>query len=405
VELGAGATLKVHKSDVTTPYSRCVPGEQLRLKVATAVALLRAGFTTRIEIGDQVSLLTLALVSDRGSAAGVISAGVTCHFGMGYRGEAGFDAGVLLAGRYRLAELVGRGAMARVWRARDELLGRDVAVKQVDRSHPHGLVEARLAARVRHPHVTVVHDVVVHDGSYWLVMDYHRGASLAAVLGGGRRRLPPAVAAAVGLQLLAALGAVHAAGVVHCDVKPANLLLGEDGRLVLIDFGIAETAGGDPAHPARRTGHVVGSPAYMAPELIRGEAPQPAADLWSLGATLYMAVEGRPPFPQAEAVPTLTAVLREPPRPARRAARLQPLLALLLDKDAARRPSHDAVQTLLTGAYPSRPTPAYTVFGSSGGGRAARSAAASLPAGGLTCTLPSPRIPVAAALDTVEAAA
>ena len=143
----------------------------------------------------------------------------------------------------------------------------------------------------------------------------------------------------------------------------------------------------------------------MAPELVRGEAPQPAADLWSLGATLYMAVEGRPPFPQAEAVPTLTAVLREPPRPARRAARLQPLLALLLDKDPARRPSHDAVQTLLTGAYPSRPTPAYTVFGGSGGGRAARSAAASRPAGGLTCTLPSPRIPVAAALDTVEAAA
>jgi serine/threonine protein kinase len=142
----------------------------------------------------------------------------------------------------------------------------------------------------------------------------------------------------------------------------------------------------------------------MAPELIRGEAPQPAADLWSLGATLYTAVEGRPPFPQAEAVPTLTAVLREPPRPARRAARLQPLLALLLDKNPARRPSHDAVQTLLTGAYPSRPTPAYTVFGSSGG-RAARSAAASRPAGGLTCTLPSPRIPVAAALDAVEAAA
>ena len=125
-------------------------------------------------------------------------------------------------------------------------------------------MEARLAARVRHPHVTVVHDVVVHDGSYWLVMDYHRGASLAAVLGGGRRRLPPAVAVAVGLQLLAALRAVHAAGVVHRDVKPANLLLGEDGRLVLIDFGIAETAGGDPAHPARRKNQRTGPGRYHA---------------------------------------------------------------------------------------------------------------------------------------------
>ena len=183
------------------------------------------------------------------------------------------DAGLLLAGRYRLAEVVGRGATARVWRARDELLDRDVAVKQVD--HAHGRVEARLAARVRHPHVSVVHDVVVHDGSDWLVMDYHQGASLATVLSRGRRRLPPAAVAALGLQLLAALRAVHAAGVVHCDVKPANVMLGQDGQPVLVDFGIAETAGGDPAHPARRTGHVVGSPAFMAPELVRGEAPRP----------------------------------------------------------------------------------------------------------------------------------
>ena len=306
------------------------------------------------------------------------------------------DTGLLLGGRYRLAEVVGRGATARVWRARDELLDRDVAVKQVD--HAHGRVEARLAARVRHPHVTVVHDVVVHDGSDWLVMDYHQGASLATVLSRGRRRLPPTAVAALGLQLLAALRAVHAAGVVHCDVKPANVMLGEDGRPVLVDFGIAETAGGDPAHPARRTGHVVGSPAFMAPELVRGEAPQPAADLWSLGATLYTAVEGRPPFPQEEAVPTLTAVLPDAPQPARRAGRLQPLLALLLDKDPARRPSHDAVHALLADAYPrSRPIPASAICGRTARRRAPRSAAASRPAGGVTSTLPSPRIPVAAA--------
>ena len=156
----------------------------------------------------------------------------------------------------------------------------------------------------------------MHAGSCWLVMDYHGRASLASLLRNGRRRLPPAQTAALGLQLLAALRAVHAAGLVHCDVKPANLLLGADGRLVLVDFGIAETIDGGPAHPARRTGHILGTPAYMAPELVRGEAPRPAADLWSLGATLYTVVEGRLPFAYAEAAPTLAAVLHDPPEPA-----------------------------------------------------------------------------------------
>ena len=306
--------------------------------------------------------------------------------------------GVLLAGRYRLAELVGRGAMARVWRAQDELLNRAVAVKQIDQPHPHGLLEARLAARVRHPHVVGVQDVVVHAGSSWLVMDYHGGASLAGVLRGGRRRLPPPDTAALGLQLLAALRAVHAAGVVHCDVKPANLLLGDDGRLVLVDFGIAETLADEPAHPARRTGHVIGSPAYMAPELVRGEAPRPPADLWSLGATLYTIVEGRVPFPHAEAASTLAAVLHDPPEPARRAGRLQPLLARLLDKDPARRPSHDQVQALLVNAFPTRP-PVFSVRGDpaarSSRSEAATSAPVALrPPGGSTCTLPSLRTPV-----------
>ena len=315
-------------------------------------------------------------------------------------GAADPDTGVLVAGRYRLAELLGRGATARVWRARDELLDRDVAIKQIDQPHSHGLVEANLAARVRHPHVAGVHDVVMHAGSCWLVMDYHGGASLALLLRTGRRRLPPAQTAALGLQLLAALRAVHAAGVVHCDVKPANVLLGADGRLVLVDFGIAETIDGGPAHPARRTGHILGTPAYMAPELVRGDPPRPAADLWSLGATLYTVVEGRLPFAYAQAAPTLAAVLHDPPEPARRAGRLQPLLALLLDKDPARRPSHDAVQALLVHPFPTRSTPVFAVRGSTAGAEAARSeAAGSAPAAprrphGSTCTLPSPRMPV-----------
>jgi serine/threonine protein kinase len=169
----------------------------------------------------------------------------------------------LLAGRYRLAGLAGRGATASVWRARDELLDRDVAVKQFHKWHPHDVVEARIAAQVRHPNVVAVHDMVQDGGSCWLVMDYHGGTTLATLIRGGRK-LPPPVVAALGQQLLAALRAVHAAGVVHCDVKPANLLIGADGHLVLIDFGIAETDG-NPAHPGRRNGYIIGSPAYMAP--------------------------------------------------------------------------------------------------------------------------------------------
>ncbi len=263
---------------------------------------------------------------------------------------AALRAGVLLASRYRVTELLGSGATASVWRAHDVLLDRDVAVKRFHQRHSHGVAEARIAARVRHPNVAAVHDVITHDGSYGLVMDYYGRATLTALLRGGRR-LPPRIVAALGLQLLAALQAVHAAGVVHCDVKPANLLLGDDGRLVLIDFGIAET-GDEPAHPARRNGDVVGSPAYMAPEVVRGEAPGPPADLWSLGATLYTAVEGRPPFPPGDPVPTLAAVLHDPPAPTRRAARLQPLLTRLLAKDPAARPAHDAIHALLTDAYP-----------------------------------------------------
>src|SRR6185312_5497655 len=150
-------------------------------------------------------------------------------------------------------------------------------------------------------------------------------------------RLPPPVIAALGLQLVTALDAVHAAGIVHCDVKPANLLLGADGRLVLVDFGIAEAGDSGPVNPVRAEGFVVGSPAYMAPELVRGETASPAADVWSLGATLYAGV----------AVEILAAVLNDPPPPARRAGRLAPLLDRLLAKDPAERPAHAAIRTAL----------------------------------------------------------
>ena len=258
------------------------------------------------------------------------------------------ESGAVLAGRYRLVEMLGRGSTATVWRARDEVLHRDVALKQLHLRRSQGLREARTAARIQHPNVVTVNDVLPSGD---LVVEYHRGPTLATLLRRGRS-LPPPVVARLGQQLLAALQAVHAAGVVHCDVKPANMLVGDDGRLTLIDFGIAEIEGATPAHAARRSGCVAGSPAYMAPERIRGEAPLPASDLWSLGATLYAAVEGRLPFPQDDAAAHLAAVLHDPPAPARQAGRLQPLLARLLVKDPGGRPSHPAVQALLTEVGP-----------------------------------------------------
>jgi serine/threonine protein kinase len=258
--------------------------------------------------------------------------------------------GVLLGSRYRLAKRVGSGASADVWRAHDELLDRDVAIKLFRTHNPIG-AEARLTARVRHPNVVAVHDLVLHRGSACLVMDYHPGGSLADLLQ-NQHRLPPSVVAELGLQLSAALEAVHEAGVVHCDVKPANLMIADDGRLVLIDFGIAELSGGEPVHPARRTGDVVGSPAYTAPEVVLGGPPRPASDLWSLGTVLFTAVVGRPPFLHEGIVPTLTAVLHDPLPAASRAGRLRPLVERLLVRDPAARPSSAAIRSMLVAAYP-----------------------------------------------------
>ena len=285
---------------------------------------------------------------------------------------------LLLAGRYRLVGRVGRGGAAEVWRGHDERLDREVAVKQIVRRHPAGsgrsdgteaLTEARLAARVRHPNVAAVHDLVEQDRSCWLVQDYVPGRTLAAALR-ACGPLSPIEVAGLGSQVLAALEAVHAAGIVHCDVKPANLLLGDDGLVVLVDFGIARTPAEEAtgrlggAGPDGGEDSVVGTPAFLAPELARGERPQPAADLWSLGATLYCAVEGRPPFAAGDPASTLAAVLHDPPRPSHRAGPLRPLLERLLVKDPAGRPAHAEIGGLLAavrgsaGRTPDRPADA-----------------------------------------------
>ncbi|MDT3397493.1 serine/threonine-protein kinase [Streptomyces sp. B1866] len=270
------------------------------------------------------------------------------------RGRDGQRYARLVAGRYRLLGELGRGGMGVVWQARDEVLGREVAVKEV--RAPAGLAdrdvallyarlerEGRAAARVTHRNVVTVYDVAVEAGHPWIVMELVRGLSLADVIR-HEGALPPARAAAVGTQVLAALRAAHGAGVLHRDVKPANVLLANDGRAVLTDFGIA-VAEGDSA--LTLTGELLGSPEFLAPERALGHAPGPASDLWSLGVTLYAAVEGRSPFRQDTPLSTLRAVVDEPLPPPRRAGPLAPVLDGLLRKDPASRLTADEAERML----------------------------------------------------------
>ena len=249
--------------------------------------------------------------------------------------------GRVVAGRYRLLGLVGRGGMGRVWRAEDELLGREVALKQVIVSET-ALGEARALARLDHVGIVRVHDLLDHDGEPWIVMELLTGRSLAAVLADGP--LPVAEVARIALRILDALQAVHRAGLVHRDVKPANIQLCDDGRVVLTDFGITSALDDETTVPA---GGMAGSPAYLSPERARGDADGPSSDLFSLGATLYAAVEGRPPFGTGDPFNTLVAVVQQPPEPFRYAGPLRPLLLALLTKDPAHRPTPAATRRAL----------------------------------------------------------
>src|SRR3954469_20939877 len=232
----------------------------------------------------------------------------------------------LVAGRYRLHPPLGRGGMGVVWAAEDELLQRAVAVKEVrfpptvsdeerETLRERTMREARTAARLDHPCAVRVFDVCEDDDQPFIVMELLAGRSLSDIV---REDGPvsPAMTAEIGLCLLDALEAAHSAGIVHRDVKPGNVVVRDDGRVTLTDFGIASTAG-DPSITS--TGLLLGSPAYISPERARGGSPQPASDLWSLGATLYTAVEGHPPFDKSDPFATLTAVVTEEPEPCRRA--------------------------------------------------------------------------------------
>jgi hypothetical protein len=276
------------------------------------------------------------------------------------------DAGRVIAGRYRLEAPIGRGAMGVVWRARDLLLDRDVAVKEVQiaetlteaeraNAYQRTLREAKTAARLNHPGVVTVYDVAEDGGRPWIVMQLVRAQSLDQVLSTSGP-LPPRRAADVGRQLLAALTVAHAAGVMHRDVKPSNVLLGRDDRAVLTDFGIA-TFQGDPR--LTQTGMVMGSPGFTAPERIRGEDASPASDLWSLGATLFAAVEGHGPFEQrGGAITTMSAIIHEDAPPAAAAGALGPVIAALLRRDPADRPDASTAARMITDVLPLLPTQA-----------------------------------------------
>ncbi|MBU2668038.1 serine/threonine protein kinase [Actinoplanes bogorensis] len=249
----------------------------------------------------------------------------------------------LIGGRYRLLELVGSGGMGRVWRAQDELLQRVVAVKEITvpstaLEASQTMREARAAARLDHPGVITVFDVVWQQERSWLVMEFIEGRSLQEVVQTDGP-LSPVQAARLGLRVLSALRSAHAAGVLHRDVKPGNILLAADGRIVLTDFGLAiigdrENGAPDP---------LLGSPHYVAPERLSSQETGTPADLYSLGATLYTAVEGRPPFLRDDVESSLHALRHEDPDPPRQAGPLAPLLLDLLDKNPDRRP--DGAQT------------------------------------------------------------
>ncbi|MFE2514080.1 serine/threonine-protein kinase [Streptomyces mirabilis] len=274
--------------------------------------------------------------------------------------------GLLLAGRYRLVESIGSGGMGRVWRAHDEVLHRAVAVKELTaalyvtesdravllaRTH----AEARAAARINHSAVVTVHDVLDHDNRPWIVMELVEGNSLADEVK-EKGRVEPTEAARIGLWVLRALRAAHSAGVLHRDVKPGNVLLSSDRRVLLTDFGIAQVEGDTTI---TRTGEIVGSVDYLAPERVRGHDPGPSADLWALGATLYTAVEGRSPFRRTSPLTTMQAVVDEEPAPPQHAGPLGPVITALLHKDPAVRPgAEEAEQMLAEAAEGRRPSAA-----------------------------------------------
>jgi hypothetical protein len=255
---------------------------------------------------------------------------------------------ISIAGRYRLVTELGSGAMGTVWRAQDERLNRPVAVKELrpppDLSDAERAVfyrrtlrEARTPAQLKHPSIIDVYDVVVEHGCPWIVMEFVEAPNLDQLIE-KEGPIPPAKVADIAVQLLDALSVAHEAGILHRDIKPSNVLLAAKGRVVLTDFGLAIS---DGAARITASDSFMGSPAYVAPEVARGDQATPQSDLWSLGATLYTAVEGRPPYDRENVMATLSAVLTEEPAPLVRAGVMAPIINGLLQKNPSRRLSHE----------------------------------------------------------------
>ena len=298
----------------------------------------------------------------------------------------------LVANRYALKAPLGRGGMGVVWRAQDAVLGREVAVKELvfpptmpeDERRParaRVMREARAAARLNHPGVVTLYDVVQDRGGTFIVMELVEAPTLADLVR-EQGPLPVERVAEIGAQVASALEAAHAAGIVHRDVKPGNVMVGARGTTKLADFGIASLQG-DPQLTS--TGLVIGSPAYMAPEQAKGEDSGPPADFWALGATLFYAVEGEPPFDRGTSIATLAAVVNDPPRAPRQAGPLTGLITALLAKDPADRPSGPALRAELArlATRPASPTE-------------------ELPAHGPGRTVPLPTAPPEGAVDNPE---
>ncbi|WP_131740745.1 serine/threonine-protein kinase [Actinomadura roseirufa] len=281
---------------------------------------------------------------------------------------------LVLATRYRLVSELGQGANGTVWRGHDELLDRAVAIKELrlpgELSEDERVVfyrrtlrEARAPAQLRAHSIVEVYDVVIEQGRPWIVMEMIEAPNLEQLIERSGP-LPPERVAHIGRRLLDALNTAHKAGIVHRDLKPSNVLLDGD-RVVLTDFGLAFSSG---SASLTKTGHFMGSPAYVAPEVAAGEKATPRSDLWSLGATLYAALEGRPPFERDNVMATLSALANESTPAPQNAGVLAPVITGLLEKNPTRRLSHaraaDRLERALTGPRSGRraPTPRYRLM-------------------------------------------
>jgi serine/threonine protein kinase len=243
----------------------------------------------------------------------------------------------IVAGRYRLSALLGTGGMGSVWLAEDAVLQRAVALKRLATRRPtarlRALREARAAASINHPGVVAVHDVAIDGAEEWIVMEALPGESLSTVLR-ERGRLPVEEVRQIGLHLLSALEAIHAADLVHRDMKPGNVQICGDGRVVITDFGLSSPSG---VCGGLRAGKLAGSLSYMSPETLVDGVFGPPSDLYAFGVTLYLAIEAAPPFDSTEPLALMDSVLFEPPEPATHAGPLRAVLEGLLEKDPAKR--------------------------------------------------------------------